>query len=62
MNIKLLPAVFVADSGGSIETVRADDPRNLDLGATQPIDIPMNVYLGHDAGEDSLSAPVRATE
>jgi hypothetical protein len=36
---------FIADSLGSIELVPADDPRNLDLGATQPIDIPLDTCL-----------------
>jgi len=36
---------FIADIGGSIEVVGADEPHNIDLGATQPIDIPMAPYL-----------------
>ena len=36
---------FVADTLGSIEMVPADDPGNLDLGATQPIDIQLDTYL-----------------
>jgi len=36
---------FIADIGGSIEVVGADEPHNIDLGATQPIDIAMPPYL-----------------
>jgi len=36
---------FIADISGSIEAVPADEPHNIDLGATQPIDIPMAPYL-----------------
>jgi len=36
---------FIADISGSIEAVPADEPHNIDLDATQPIDIPMAPYL-----------------
>jgi hypothetical protein len=36
---------FIADPLGQIEVVDADDPRKLDLGATQPIDIPLDAYV-----------------
>ena len=36
---------FIADISGSIEVVRADEPHNIDLATTQPIDIPMPPYL-----------------
>ena len=36
---------FIADPLGEIEVVGPDDPRNLDLGATQPIDIPLEAYV-----------------
>ncbi len=38
--------MFVADRTGSLEVIPGSDPRNIDLGATQPIEIPMGPYLG----------------
>ena len=35
---------FIADISGSIEVLGADEPHNIDLDATQPIDIAMPPY------------------
>ncbi len=45
MTTPLPERAFIADPLGEIEVVNADDPRNLDLGATQPVEIPLDAYL-----------------
>ncbi len=43
---------FSVDSAGGVELIRSDQPQNIDLGATQPIDIPMVDYLAASTSND----------
>jgi len=43
---------FRVGFAGSIELGRGNEPQNIDLGATQPIDIPMANYLGASTSND----------
>ena len=43
---------FSVDSAGAVELIRSDQPQNIDLCATQPIDIPMANYLAASTSTD----------
>jgi hypothetical protein len=45
MSITAPSRAFVADTAGSIAIVGGGEPQTFDLGATQPIDVPMAGYL-----------------